>query len=72
MLLDKAGWRENKSAMKGKFVQRRKEPLTKEEREKQNIQMALRYGIGYKTYKKEVDAIRAKAIRERLEQNNIK
>lgn len=43
--------------------------LTEEQQREKAIQMALRFGIGYNQYKKEVDNIRAERIRQRLEQS---
>lgn len=70
MLLDKTGLRKGKPEGK-KSLHNDWKRLSPEERAKENrekgIQMALRFGIGYEQYKKEVDAIRAQRIRERLE-----
>lgn len=80
MLLDKSGLRkrpDDKTKEKknrgrkladGKgFKQTTKKPKTAKEAHDQAVQMALNFGIGYDQYKKEVDAIRASRIRERLE-----
>lgn len=79
MLLDKSGLRkrpkdeveDNKKDRKG-FKQTKKKPKTTQEAHDQAVQMALKYGIGYNQYKKEVDAIRAAQIRERLEKAHNK
>lgn len=80
MLLDKSGLRkrakdeeEDNKNKGGKlndgkgFKQTAKKPKTAQEVHDQAVQMALKFGIGYDQYKKEVDAIRAAQIRERLE-----
>lgn len=85
MLLDKSGLRkrpkdDNEKQKKGGgklndgkgFKQSAKKPKTAQEAHDQAVQMALKFGIGYDQYKKEVDAIRAAQIRERLEKTHKK
>lgn len=84
MLLDKSGLRKKpknesdsgkapsgKSGGKG-FKQTAKKPKSAQEAHDQAVQMALKYGIGYDQYKKEVDSIRAARIRELLEKTHNK
>lgn len=72
ILLDKTGLRKKGNAGKHikRFNGRKSNNLTSAEKKNQAIQNALNYGIGYKQYKKEVDAIRARRIMERLERKN--
>lgn len=70
MLMDKTGLRRGKPEKAG--VSKKKsgsKALTEEQQREKAIQMALRFGIGYDQYKKEVDDIRAERIRQRLEQS---
>lgn len=78
MLLDKSGLRKGKKMVADeskKGLHNNWKKLSKEERAEENrkrgIQMALQFGIGYNQYKKEVDAIRAAQIRERIEKNGV-
>lgn len=82
MLLDKSGLRKKDkndedsekkggSKLKG-FNQSAKKPTTVKAAHDQAVQTALKYGIGYEQYKKEVDAIRAASIRGRLEKAHKK
>lgn len=46
--------------------------MSAEEAHRKAVQTALKYGIGYQQYKKEVDAIRAAQIRAKLEKEHLK
>lgn len=76
MLMDKTGLRKKgseKKSIKGKF-KTDKGKMTQDEKDKMNhdrgVQMALKFGVGYEQYKKEVDAIRAERLRIKLEEQN--
>lgn len=73
--MDKSGLRKGKKPKdaggKPKGVGKQKQ-LSSDEQRQRNIQMAYNTGIGYQQYKKEVDAMRAAKIRERIEQAGIK
>lgn len=58
----------------GKGFKQKRGPKTKsaEEAHRKAVQTALKYGIGYQQYKKEVDAIRAAQIRAKLEKEHLK
>lgn len=81
MLLDKSGMRKKDKSEKsekrnesGKGFKQKRGPKTMsaEEAHRKAIQTALKYGIGYQQYKKEVDAIRAAQIRAKLEKEHLK
>ena len=80
MLLDKSGMRKKDKSAKseknesGKGFKQRRGPKTMsaEEAHRKAVQTALKYGIGYQQYKKEVDAIRAEQIRAKLEKEHLK
>jgi hypothetical protein len=70
MLMDKTGLRKGKPKKANKGGKKSgSKPLTAEQQREKAIHMALRFGIGYNQYKKEVDDIRAERIRQRLEQS---
>lgn len=70
MLMDKTGLRKGKPEKVGASKKKSgSKALTDEQQHEKAIQMALRFGIGYNQYKKEVDDIRAERIRQRLEQS---
>ena len=69
MLMDKTGLRKGKPPVEQKVKKKGSKALTDEQQREKAIQMALRVGIGYDQYKKEVDAIKAERIRQRLEQS---
>lgn len=58
----------------GKGFKQKRGPKTMsaEEAHRKAVQTALKYGIGYQQYKKEVDAIRAAQIRAKLEKEHLK
>ena len=80
MLLDKSGMRKKNKSEKSKknesakgFKQKRgPKTMSAEEAHRKAVQTALKYGIGYQQYKKEVDAIRAAQIRAKLEKEHLK
>ena len=80
MLLDKSGMRKKDKSEKSKknesgkgFKQKRgPKTMSAEEAHRKAVQTALKYGIGYQQYKKEVDAIRAAQIRATLETEHLK
>ena len=80
MLLDKSGMRKKDKSEKSKkneygkgFKQKRgPKTMSAEEAHRKAVQTALKYGIGYQQYKKEVDAIRAAQIRAKLEKEHLK
>ena len=80
MLLDKSGMRKKDKSEKSKknesgkgFKQKRgPKTMSAEEAHRKAVQTALKYGIGYQQYKKEVDAIRAAQIRDKLEKEHLK
>lgn len=80
MLLDKSGMRKKDKSAKseknesGKGFKQKRGPKTMsaEEAHRKAVQTALKYGIGYQQYKKEVDAIRAAQIRAKLEKEHLK
>ena len=80
MLLDKSGMRKKDKSEKSKknesgkgFKQKRgPKMMSAEEAHRKAVQTALKYGIGYQQYKKEVDAIRAAQIRAKLEKEHLK
>ena len=80
MLLDKSGMRKKDKSEKskknesGKAFKQKHGPKTMrtEEAHRKAVQTALKYGIGYQQYKKEVDAIRAAQIRAKLEKEHLK
>lgn len=80
MLLDKSGMRKKDKSEKSKknesgkgFKQKRGlKTMSAEEAHRKAVQTALKYGIGYQQYKKEVDAIRAAQIRAKLEKEHLK
>ena len=80
MLLDKSGMRKKDKSEKSKknesgkgFKQKRgPKTMSAEEAHRKAVQTALKYGIGYQQYKKEVDASRAAQIRAKLEKEHLK
>ena len=80
MLLDKSGMRKKDKSEKSKknesgkgFKQKRgPKTMSAEEAHRKAVQTALKYGIGYQQYKKDVDAIRAAQIRAKLEIEHLK
>ena len=75
MLMDKSGLRKGKpqeeKKKKGSFKSRPHKKMTPQEEHDNAVQMALKYGVGYNQYKKEVDAINAQRLRDRIENNGI-
>lgn len=80
MLLDKSGMRKKDKSEKSKKNESGKgfkqkcgpKTMSAEEAHRKAVQTALKYGIGYQQYKKEVDAIRAAQIRAKLEKEHLK
>ena len=64
----------SKKTESGKGFKQKRGPKTMsaEEAHRKAVQTALKYGIGYQQYKKEVDAIRAAQIRAKLEKEHLK
>lgn len=75
MLMDKSGLRKGKPQKpeqhKGEFHSRERIKMTPEEERENAIQIAYKTGLGYDRYKKEVDALRAQALRDRIENKGI-
>lgn len=69
---DKSEKSEKNESGKGFKQKRGLKTMSAEEAHRKAVQTALKYGIGYQQYKKEVDAIRAAQIRAKLEKEHLK
>lgn len=69
---DKSEKSKKNESGKGFKQKRGPKTMSAEEAHIKAVQTALKYGIGYQQYKKEVDAIRAAQIRAKLEKEHLK
>lgn len=69
---DKSEKSKKNESGKGFKQKRGPKTMSAEEAHRKAVQTALKYGIDYQQYKKEVDAIRAAQIRAKLEKEHLK